>query len=174
MRHAPEGTTKHHVGMADLPDLMLLRHAKAESGGRDRDHERELTGKGRKQAAAVGRWLAEHGARPDLVWCSTAARARQTWEGVASQLPSSVEVVYDRAWYDADVDDSVLMLRQAPADTRSLMVVGHNPTIEQLAAELMGEGREFPTGALAILSCDQPWHDLRSVTGKEFVDPHEL
>jgi phosphohistidine phosphatase len=160
--------------MADLPDLMLLRHAKAESGGRDHDHERVLSGKGRKQSAAVGRWLAEHGIQPDLVWCSTAARARQTWEGVAAELPSAVEAAYDRAWYVADVDDAVLLLRQAPTEVRSLMVVGHNPTIEELAGELTGQGRAFPTGALAVLRCDQPWPDVQSATWKEFVDPHEL
>jgi phosphohistidine phosphatase len=160
--------------MADLPLLMLFRHAKAAKDVDGPDHDRPLTRRGQRQSAAVGRWLADQGLLPDAVWCSSAVRARQTWEGAAAELPSTPAVSYRPDLYDAGVGDALEMLHTAPESVRRLMVVGHNPTIEDLAEMLIGAHRHFPTGGLAVLDCEQPWPTLASATVRDFVDPGQL
>jgi phosphohistidine phosphatase len=160
--------------MADLPQLYLLRHAKAESGGRDHDHSRQITDRGRRQAETVGRWLGTTGTLPGLVWCSTATRARQTWETVAAQLGSPPAAEYFDEWYEAGTQDGLELLHGGPTGAGGLMVVGHNPTIESLAGQLTGSPIELGTGNLVILRCGQPWPELASATLVELVDPRNL
>jgi len=132
--------------------VALVRHAKAESGeGRD-DHERELTGRGRRAAAEAGRWLAAHLPEPDLVWCSSAARARQTWDAVSASLGAG-EVVTERDLYLASATDVVERVRGA--DVPAMVVVGHNPTIEEALRALTGERRGMAPGAVAVVDLSE-------------------
>jgi phosphohistidine phosphatase len=112
--------------------LVLLRHAKAEPHRPD-DQPRRLAERGREQCAEVRAWLAEQGVSPDRVVVSSAARARETWElaGVGSVPP----VVEDRL-YTAGVVEVRELLAETPADVRTLVLVGHNPTFEDLSWEL--------------------------------------
>jgi len=144
--------------------VVLVRHAKAESGEDKADHDRELTGRGHRAAAEAGRWLAAHVPAPDLVWCSSAARARQTWEGIAASV-SAEQVHVERALYLASAGEVVERVRTS--DARVMAVVGHNPTMEQVLATLTGELRGLRPGALAVVDPDrgelrEMWEPARS------------
>jgi phosphohistidine phosphatase len=122
---------------------------------------------------------------PDLVLCSPAGRAVQTWEGVAPGVPPDTAVEIDEAIYHAEGDELLGRLRAVPPRIASVLVVGHNPGLQDLAADLVGSGdpalrerlvTKFPTGALATLEVPGEWHDLTwgaaNLVG--FVVPREL
>lgn len=128
--------------------LVLVRHAKAASGEEGADRERELTQGGHRAAAAGGRWLAGVLREPELVWCSDAVRATQTWAAMAPALEAG-EVVVERDLYLASPRDVLDRLEGSTA--RSMVVVGHNPTMEQVLASLTGELTGMRPGAVVVL-----------------------
>ena len=148
--------------------LVLLRHAKSEWPD-VADHERPLAKRGRRDAPLVGRWLRRSGYVPDAVVCSTARRARETWELVAGTLGASPEVRYEPRVYDATVLALLMLVRELPREQRTVMIVGHNPGIAELAvglAEPPAEGGDlstaavkFPTAAVAVLEFAGSWAD---------------
>jgi phosphohistidine phosphatase len=166
--------------------LFILRHAKSSwDDPALPDHDRPLAPRGIRATALLAVYVREHGIAPELVICSTARRARETLEGVA---PPG-EVVIDPALYGADTDDLELRLRQVKPEIGSVMIVGHNPTLQMLVLRLAGADghaavkgnlaevrRKFPTGALATLSFDDVWSELAPgrcrLTG--FVRPRDL
>ncbi|GAA3729363.1 phosphohistidine phosphatase [Spinactinospora alkalitolerans] len=137
--------------------LIILRHAQADPGIGTSDADRELTGKGRVQAAAVGRLLAGEGLVPDHVICSTARRTRQTWELVAAGLPGEPTVDFEPAAYSAGLDAMFELIGLVGADVGTLMVVGHNPTAAQLAAAFIGGVVAFPPASIAVADLDVEW-----------------
>ena len=148
--------------------LVLLRHAKADWPD-VADHERPLAERGRRDSPAVGRWLRQAAVRPDLVLCSSARRARETWELAAAELGAPVETRYEQRVYDASPGELIALLNETPEDVRTLLVVGHNPTVQQLAVSLAGEAdgdalerarSDFGTAALAVLELAGEWSDL--------------
>ncbi len=149
--------------------LVVLRHAKADWPAGVADHDRPLGRRGVRDSAAVGRWLVDNDDVPDLVWCSTAVRTRQTWEYVGSQLDTSCDVRFEDQVYDAGVDDLLTVLRQTPKKTQRVLLVGHNPGVQDLVLALAdrasGDARalaetKFPTSGLAVLDVDGEWADL--------------
>ena len=137
--------------------VAIVRHGKAESGDEGSDHARRLTSRGRADAAATGRWLAGQVARVDLAWVSSAVRATATWEAMAAALPQVGVVVVERELYLAgprEVLDRVLGSDEVPV----LVVVAHNPTLEQVVRALTGElhGLRPGAGALIELSAGGP------------------
>jgi phosphohistidine phosphatase len=169
--------------------LHLLRHAKSswDVPGQD-DHERVLNARGRKAAKAIGRFLASEGPPPDRVLCSTAARAQETWERVARRLEEAgakPPVDFDRRLYLATAGEMLARVR-ACGDEPCLLLVAHNPGIEDLALGLAGSGDEdawhrlrakYPTGGLATLVFDvERWSDAAPKDGAlvRFVVPREL
>jgi phosphohistidine phosphatase len=163
-----------------VSQLWVLRHAKAEAGapGGD-DHARALTDRGRRQGEALAGLLpglARAGRPlPKLVLCSSARRARQTADAVLGALGSGVVVEQERALYHAGADDLVERLRLVPDDEPAVMVVGHNPTLHDLCADLVAQdpgGTQrlrpgFPTAALAVIDLDvASWPSLAAGTGR--------
>jgi len=157
--------------------VWVLRHAKAAHGGPD-DHSRTLTGRGRRQATEVGRAITDAPDSvppPELVLSSSAVRAVQTAELVLAQLAADVELVVEPRLYDADGDDVITVLRELGADVSAVMVVGHNPTMYELALLLLDsedlDGRArlergFPTTALAAVALSvASWDRLSPGTG---------
>ncbi|MFF9591867.1 SixA phosphatase family protein [Streptomyces sp. NPDC014646] len=167
--------------------LIVLRHAKSAWPDGVLDHERPLAGRGRRDAPAAGRRLYETGYVPDLVVCSTARRARETWDLVATELfatepdvtePEAAEpdVVYEPRVYAAGASDLLRVLhevlddvparggrdgRDGPAPGRTVLLVGHQPGVQELVLSLAGGGDEqalarartkFPTSAFAVLA----------------------
>lgn len=131
--------------------LALVRHAKAEPGEDRSDHDRELTRRGRSAATDAGRWLARLMPAPELVWCSSAVRARQTWAAMSGSLRAG-EVVTERALYLATGSDVVVKVGRAGLS--SMVVVGHNPTMEEVLRALTGEHRGLRPGAVAVVDLD--------------------
>lgn len=152
--------------------VVLLRHAKTEQSSPD--HDRELTDRGWADAAAAGRWLLSSELVPDLVLCSTATRARQTWEGAAGagDRLQQAEVWPERAIYQAHPADLLDVLRGAPDDAATLLLVGHHPGVGSLVAGLadpeasrpallQAVQQDFPTCTLAVLEpAGRAWPDL--------------
>lgn len=153
--------------------LLLLRHANAAREGQA-DFDRPLSPRGRAEAAAMTREIAQRELAPALVLVSPAQRTRETMELVAPAL-GGADVEYSAEIYNAKVGTLLDLLRGLPDDADPVMVIGHNPALEELAALLARERpREsdplasgLPTGALAIL--DMPgkhWSRLGERRGR--------
>ncbi|MCX4231912.1 SixA phosphatase family protein [Streptomyces sp. NPDC020707] len=154
------------AGAGPLRRLVVLRHAKSAWPDGVPDHERPLAARGRRDAPAAGRALADADCLPDLALCSTAVRARQTWELAAAEWGTPPPVRHDARLYAADVPELLDAVREAPAEAETLLLVGHNPGLEELVLTLAGDGLDtalddvrtkFPTSAIAILA----WHGPR-------------
>ncbi|MGW2285003.1 SixA phosphatase family protein [Streptomyces phaeochromogenes] len=151
------------AGAGPLRRLVVLRHAKSAWPDGVPDHDRPLAPRGRRDAPAAGRALADVDCLPDLALCSTAARARQTWELTAGQWGTPPPVRHDPRLYGADVPELLEAVREVSAHTKTLLLVGHNPGLEELVLALAGDSLDdalddvrtkFPTSAIAVLV----WH----------------
>src|SRR4051794_15493439 len=108
--------------------LLLLRHAKSSHDDPDlADHDRPLASRGRRAAAAMGRYMRGHDLRPALVLCSSAVRARKTLDGVADGLEASPELRIESELYEASPRGLLERLRRIDEAVPSAMLVGHNP-----------------------------------------------
>jgi phosphohistidine phosphatase len=172
--------------------LLLLRHAKTERdspSGHDRD--RRLDHRGRTDAPEIGRYLRDHKLVPDLVLVSPATRTRQTWELLAPALKAEPDAEFVPDLYGADARDLLHIVRAASgrADDKhlkSIMVVGHNPGLHELALDLIGKAEEedrealeenLPTSGLAVFKFKiDDWNDVsvRHGTLDRFVSPKRL
>ena len=160
--------------------LVVMRHAKAEQLGTT-DAARELAPNGQRAAAAAGAWLAAYGLVPDHALVSSSTRTRQTWEAVAKGASWDLEPNLDEGLYAAGPESALDLIRLVPADARTVVVIGHNPTMGQLAQMLEdGEGDAdagnqmalgFPTNAVAVFEYDGAWADL-GATGARLVAFH--
>ena len=123
-------------------ELLLLRHAKSSwAEFRQDDADRPLNARGREAARLMGRTIAAQGMLPGRVLCSPAARTRETWEIARKQLPAQPPVVIVDALYDFGDGDAVLEAIKLHGGTFSrLLVVAHNPAIQNLALRLTGTG----------------------------------
>ncbi|MDF3299596.1 SixA phosphatase family protein [Streptomyces tropicalis] len=149
-----------------LRRLVVLRHAKSAWPEGVADHERPLSGRGRRDAPAAGRALAEGDCLPDVALCSTARRARETWDLASAQWGTPPPVRFDPRLYAAGAPALLAVVREAPPEAGTVLLVGHNPGLEQLVLDLAGDGLDdtldrlrtkFPTSAVAVLA----WHGAR-------------
>lgn len=173
--------------------VLLLRHAKSSwSDPGLGDFDRPLNERGSDAAPRMGRYMKEHGLVPDLVLCSAACRALQTWELVAEALDAdslgvNCQVKQLRSLYLASPRQLLEAIRRAPHDAERVLLIAHNPGMERLAGLLSGPGsapealtrlgEEFPTGALAELRIEAAkWSDLTERGAKlmRFVVPRQL
>lgn len=140
---------------------MLMRHAKSswKHPGRT-DHDRPLNGRGKRTADAMGRWLQQITRPPELIVSSTARRAHKTARRLARQLDSVPEIRLDERLYAAEVDDCMDVLHDIPNSRQHVMLVGHNPTIEDLLTELTGCREVLPTATIAVLEFHSEWGRL--------------
>jgi phosphohistidine phosphatase len=165
--------------------LLLLRHAKSAWPEDVADHDRPLAGRGRRDAPAIGRWLRKSGFVPELVLCSTARRARETWQLAEEELSVKPPTTFERRVYGASPAELLDLAHQTPSKVRTLMIVGHEPTMGDLTLELAraepGEAlqrvqNKFPTVAIAVLDFGGDWAGLSSGQARleEFVTPADL
>jgi len=171
--------------------LVLLRHAK--SAWPDvPDHERPLARRGERDAPVMGGWLRTAGHVPDRVLCSTARRARETWELAQPALGASPPVSFEDRIYGASAPELLALIHRVPRAARTLLIVGHDPGIPELAFMLAGAAdpggdsvprstvdrmkAKFPTAAIAVLELTGTWSQLgpgeARLTG--FVTPREV
>jgi len=146
--------------------LVLLRHAKSDWPEETADHDRPLAARGRRDAPLVGRWLARAGWVPDAVICSTAQRARQTWDlasaALAGEAGDAVPAIrFEPRVYEATVLGLLMLVREFPAEERTVAIVGHNPGLAELAVGLAAPPPDppasFPTAAVAVLGLSGSW-----------------
>jgi phosphohistidine phosphatase len=148
--------------------LVLVRHVQAADAPVDAD--RPLTERGRRRARAIGSWLERAGWVPDHVLVSPARRAVQTWELAGASLAPDLQPTVDGRVYENTVEAVLEAIRETPEDVQSLAVVGHNPSIGELAMVLDdGQGSPtaqgslhagFPTGAVALFTVAAPFADI--------------
>ncbi len=146
-----------------MKTLLILRHAKSSWAGNTADHQRPLNGRGKRDAPRIGRLLREEELLPDLILTSTAARAVATADLVADASGFGGPREELRAFYHAPAETFVARLRSLPEEVESVLVVAHNPGLEELLAELTGEDEILPTAALAQVTLPiRRWAELRA------------
>lgn len=172
--------------------LFLLRHAKSSwSDAGLSDFDRPLAPRGEKAAPKIGAFMARAGFEPEVVLCSSAQRTRETLALILPHLGGEAEVRLTRAVYEAD-DETALMAQLAALDRETptpgrVLLIGHNPAMQDLALHLTGQGAEadrtalaekFPTAALAVLTFDgaSGWSGLTEGSGllTHYIRPKAL
>ncbi len=170
-----------------MPTLLLLRHAKSswDEPGLD-DFDRPLTGRGRKAATRMGAEIAARSWVPTRALVSPAVRTRQTWKLVSAEFEPPVETDIDRRIYLAAPDTLLAILRGIEDAPEKVLLLGHNPGMEELAgllaapkskkAALEAMREKFPTAALARLAFDGKWADLAPGKAQltDFIRPKDL
>ncbi len=169
--------------IAAMRRLMLLRHAKterAEPGERDRD--RKLTKRGRADAPLLGAYMAHHDLIPDLALISPAERTQETWKLLAAAFAKPPKATTDERIYNASADQLMNVLSE-PRKARALLLVGHNPGMQDLAVELIAAGdaamrervtEKLPTSGLVVIDLAfDDWALLHPRAGRleRFVSP---
>ena len=142
--------------------IIFLRHAKSDWSGSVPDIERPLAERGRAQAPLAGKWLASHVGHIDLAIVSPAQRARETWEFVSSQLVPAPPAQFDDRMYAAPAGRLLDVVLAVPDEVRTLLLVGHNPGMEQLASLLAGKDVIMRTAGIAELRVEGPWRNLHN------------
>ena len=170
-----------------MKTLLLLRHAKSswDDSSLD-DFDRPLADRGRKAAPRMGKEIMARGWLPDAILASPAKRTRQTWALVAAELPGTAKAVFPKALYMAAPEQLLQKIRKVATRKTTLLLIGHNPEMEELAAQLAGPGSDssalarmsekFPTAALARFTFDGKWKILTSAKAllTHFVRPKDL
>lgn len=163
--------------------LLILRHAKADRPEGVQDHERPLAERGRMQSAWMGRYLAEQCLRPDLALVSTARRTQETWALARPAFTAEIAQRNDRLLYTASSGALLELIQKIDGDARTLLLVGHNPTLHDLALKLIGSAAEadlarlqqkYPTAGLLVIDFEiEHWSEASPATGHmdRFVTP---
>lgn len=156
-----------------MKTLLVQRHAKSSWKHPElSDHDRPLNKRGKRDAPRMGRLVAAQGLRPDVIVSSTARRARRTAEEVARHAGCEGAVQLDRRLYLASPDEIVDVVRGVAGSARRVMVVGHNPGLEDLVARLAGRRETLPTAALAALRLSiRSWTELTASTAGALAGP---
>jgi len=167
--------------------LILFRHAKAEKAEPgENDHQRRLNDRGRDDARTIGAYLARHKLIPDLALVSPARRTRETWERAVRELPAEPQTTHDERLYNATTDAILTTIKAIKSAVHTLIVVGHNPGLHDVARLLIASGdveeRErlaegLPTAGLAVIDfAGDDWRKLHARGGRldRFVTPRSL
>jgi phosphohistidine phosphatase len=157
--------------------LSLLRHAK--SSWKDpnlADHDRPLNSRGMAEAPVVGKAMAKHGLDPDLVLCSTARRTRDTLDLVLPELKTEPKVIYEDGLYHGTPAEMLGILHDVGAGVGQVLLIGHNPELQEFALDLIGSGpkllkdrleAKYPTAGLVVLRFPAgTWKDVAVNSGK--------
>jgi phosphohistidine phosphatase len=167
--------------------LLLFRHAKAEgTQPGESDRERALTERGRKDAALIGAYMARHALNPGRVAISPSRRTQETWKYAAGAFrPAPAAQTVERL-YDATAHAVLDIIKDTPASAHSLLVIGHNPGMHEVALMLTASGdvdtrerlrEKLPTSGLAIIDfAVDDWSKLHPRAGRleRFVTPKSL
>jgi len=171
-----------------MKTVTLFRHAK--SGDKDNpnidDFDRPLNDRGLKAAPKMGAALRDRGVCPDLILCSPSVRTRQTLKlAAAAAWDNPPEERFEKKIYEASERTLLKLLRESPGDVDHVMLVGHNPGLQDLAVTLAQPGsaerhalkEKLPTAAIVSFNFDaDAWSDLEPGTGRVrlFITPNTL
>jgi len=152
-------------------ELILMRHGKSDWSQPLSDYKRPIKKRGFRESARVGAWLKEQDLVPELILSSPAERARETAETVAEGMDYNAEnIFWNESVYMADVSELLDAIASIPDECHRLMVVGHNPGLEDLLfyltqdLDIPDDGKVMPTATIAVLETDQDWNDLEHGT----------
>ncbi|MEK9597146.1 MAG: histidine phosphatase family protein [Rhodospirillaceae bacterium] len=165
--------------------LLLLRHAKSSWDTPDlQDHDRPLNQRGRAAATRMGQFMAARNLQPDLILCSSAQRARETLALLLRVFDFDVTLKIDRRLYGASIAQYQKLVQETASQQTTLMIIGHNPTIETYARMLARDGtpqalqslaEKYPTCALAVLEAAAgQWSSFDAARLSLFQLPREL
>lgn len=166
--------------------LMLLRHAKSDRPAGVEDHERPLAARGRRASPRMGMYLAEQGLFPDLAIVSTALRAQETWELARPALGKKIVQHDERRIYEAPADAILDVISETDHGIQALLLVGHNPGLQELALKLIGTAKKsdlaslrqkFPTAGLVVIDLDiEDWSQASTAPGhlERFETPESV
>ena len=164
--------------------LILLRHGKSDWNTGADDHDRPLKKRGRNASTLDCKWLKTHDQEPHYVFASSAKRAMQTAELACEAMGIKKKNIYSRKHiYLATPEDLLYVLEDCPEQARRVMLVGHNPGLEELLYYLLNgrltipeDGKIMPTATVAILHMPDSWSKLECGSAElEFlVRPREL
>ncbi len=152
-----------------MKSLYLLRHAKSSWKYLSlSDHDRPLNKRGRYTAKLMASYLKRSKIAPDFVICSTAVRAQQTLGPIMKAAKKPPEVILTREIYGGTQEALWEQLHRLPESVKSVLLIGHNPALQEFARELAEAGsselphlsEKFPTGALASFRFDGAWKAL--------------
>lgn len=146
--------------------LLLLRHAKSSWNQPElNDHDRPLNKRGKKEAPKVGKFLKESDLIPDLILSSTARRARDTAQAVADESGYPGEIEFTQDLYLSDTDCYLDLLQRLPDTINRVLVVGHNPDMDELLTLLTDVNEHMATAALAHIDLPiSSWNELNEAT----------
>jgi phosphohistidine phosphatase len=165
---------------------MLLRHAKSDRPSGTQDVARPLSERGVAAARIMGGYMTRHALIPQRALCSPARRTRETWAGIAAQWPTEVEIAFDETLYAATPQVLLSIIRSQDATTRTLLVIGHNPGLQETAELLIGAGdvelrerlrEKFPTAALLVIDfAVDKWGRIHDRAGRldRYVTPRSI
>ncbi len=155
--------------------LTLLRHGKSEwETGAENDFDRPLRDRGRRDAPFMGEVFSKLGLTPDLILSSRARRAEQTAELFAQAVGYRKPIRWEDAMYAASAGELMSVLRSLPAEASHVMLIGHNPGFEDLAAQLIGAsafgmvaGLRLPTAGAVHIELDiELWQEAQANCGR--------
>ncbi len=152
-----------------MKTLLVLRHGKSSWASSDLgDHDRPLKGRGRRDATRMGEELLGRDLVPDLILSSTARRAASTARRAAEAAGCADRIEHTRELYLTGVEHQLRTVAARAGDQHQrVMIVGHNPTLEDLVEHLTGEGERLTTGNLARIDLDvESWRQLITARGE--------
>lgn len=152
--------------------LLILRHAKSSwSDSSLPDWQRPLNERGLRDAPRAGDWLRDRSLVPDVIITSDAVRARATAELVAKAAGYALEILVEPLLYHAKPGDVVAVLNGVQDQAAAVLIVGHNPGLEDFVQQLTGEHHGLPTAALVhITMAIDRWSELDRATAASIVD----
>lgn len=155
-------------------ELIILRHGKSDWDNNETDFDRPVTDRGKRGAQHIGVWLAQHKLKPDMVISSPAERARLTAQKMMKAMGETDHyIIYDKRIYEASLNDLLDVLSCISRDTKRVILVGHNPGLEQLLIYLCDkkialpeDGKLLATATVAHLSLSCQWSEINQNTAK--------
>ncbi|RDV05171.1 SixA phosphatase family protein [Undibacter mobilis] len=167
--------------------LLILRHAKTEPGeiGKD-DRNRALVDRGRRDAGQIGAYMTSHALGPDRVVLSPARRVQETWKHLTETLRPAPGATTDERVYEATIHDIFGIVGETPESVRTMMVVGHNPSLHEAALTLIASGdiearerlrENLPTAGLIVIDfAFDNWRKLHPQSGRleRFITPKSI
>ena len=170
-----------------MKTLYLLRHAKSSWDNTGlTDHDRPLNERGFRAATVMGVYMAQSGIQPGLILCSSARRALETLDQIRPRLAGRPTLCIEQEVYGANANALLKRFQAAEAGVGSILIIGHNPAMEDLAQRLIDKGdkqeiarlaEKYPTGALATLTLPvKSWEDaaFKTATLCSFIVPKDL
>lgn len=153
---------------------MLLRHGKSDWPTGIDDHERPLAKRGQRDSASMGRHMVAQGLLPDLAIISTARRTQETWDLARPAFVTTIAQQNEDRIYESSVGAILDVIHEVDEKIRHLLLVGHNPGLQDLALKLIGKARKsdlarlqqkFPTAGLVVIDLDIHHWSQASIPG---------